>query len=425
MTTLTRKELYERVWSETIIKIAAEIGISASSLKGICDRFDIPTPRAGFWQKREVGRAPASPKLPDLRPEDELVEIRPKGRVSQPRPDPSPLLEPSVREHRLIRDLRKACERAKPGPSGFYTVSGPAVPVVLSKATTERAVAWLSDLISKAEARGISVEADKSGARLTVDGQGISFRLEEKSNKVPHTPTAAELRRKVERERWGFSYQTDPWPKYDHVPSGRLSIQIDANSYSGLRRSFADGKTQKLEGLIDDILEAFQTHAAFMIERKSKAELARQRAEVEQRRRERRNAFNARETRRVGFVDQMIDALKRRADLTLAIDHVGKWSNASQGPSGLLAFLQRRLAEEEARLSPDFLDFSARAAKIEFDEVSARQLPDQPSWVYPSPIALELWRVETDRAVAIDNLTWIESSGLVPPLEDSPMGASI
>lgn len=421
MTTLTRKALYERVWAEPMTKIAADFGVSNFSLKGLCERFDIPTPRSGHWQKKEVGRAPEPPMLPQTRPLDEVIEIEPKRRVSRPVLHQAPPPEASPREHRLIRDLRKACERAKPAASGFYTVSSP-VSVVLSRSTTERAIAWLDSLMSAAEAGGMLIDFDKSGARFTVEGQGIPFRIEEKSDKLPHTPTPAELRQKVERERWGFSYQSDPWPKYDHVPSGRLSIQIDANPYSGLRRSFADGKTQKLEGLIEGILEALQSHAAFMIERKHKAELARQRAAEEQRHRDRRNAFAARETRRSAFVGQMVEALDRRADLKRVLDHVESWDDPACGPFGLEAFLQRRLAEEEARLSPVFLELSARAAKIEFDEAKARQSPDQPRWAYPSAIALDLWRMEIDRALSVDPLTWAEISGFTPPWEEGPDG---
>ena len=42
--TLTRKELYDKVWSQPVHTLAKEYGISDVGLKKICKRRDIPTP---------------------------------------------------------------------------------------------------------------------------------------------------------------------------------------------------------------------------------------------------------------------------------------------------------------------------------------------------------------------------------------------
>ncbi len=437
MITLTRQALYDRVWTDPMTKIAADLGVSSSGLKAICDRAAVPVPRAGYWQKRAVGRAGKPSALPcetRLATEPVILVSRPRVRAASPAPKTAaspasttstrPVVEADRSEHPATLKLRKALEKAKPSPAGFVTAGGGGVvPAVLSPDAMDRALTWLDDFLRQAEALGMRFEADPSGTRLRVEGESVPFRLEEKSDKVPHTPTPAELRTKAERERWAFAYRSDPWPKYDHRPSGRLSIHIEANPYSGLRRSFADGKTQRLEALIEDVLEAFRTHAAAVAERRRQAEVARSKAEAQQRRRERRAAFEAREGRRAAFVAQIADALERRAALQRVLDHLRDWPPEEPGPPGLDAFVERQLAEEEARVSAQFLELSARAAKIDFDEARARTAPSQPSWHHPSAVVLELWRLEADRAVSVTGLEWAEDAERLPsPLEEDAEG---
>lgn len=437
MTTLTRKALYDLVWTEPMTKIAADLSISSSGLKAICDRAGVPTPRAGYWQKLAVGRASRPPALScETRQATEPVVLVPKSRrllpatrakavaPLSPVTSASPVATADRAAHSAILKLREALQKAKPSPAGFVTAGGGGiVPTVLGPKAMDRALAWLDDFLRQAEALGMRFEADPSGARLNVDGEPVPFRLEEKSDKIPHTPTPAELKIKADRERWAFAYRSDPWPKYDHRPSGRLSIHIEANPYSGLRRSFADGKTRRLEALIEDILEAFRTHAAAIAERRRQAEIARLKSEAQQRRRERRAAFEAREGRRAAFVSEIASGLERRDTLQRVLDHIQSWSPEDSGPPGLDAFVERQLAEEEARLSARFLELSARAGKIDFDEARARAASPQPSWHYPSAVALELWRLEADRAVSVTGLEWAEEMGRLPsPLEDDADG---
>lgn len=70
---LTREQLYQLVWSEPMLKVAARYGVSSSYLARVCTRLHVPRPQRGYWAKLEVGKAPEVPSLPDARPGDELV----------------------------------------------------------------------------------------------------------------------------------------------------------------------------------------------------------------------------------------------------------------------------------------------------------------------------------------------------------------
>jgi len=69
---VSRQALFEEVWAEPMLKVAARYGVSSSFLGRVCERLNVPRPGRGYWAQLEVGKAPAKPALPDPRPGDEL-----------------------------------------------------------------------------------------------------------------------------------------------------------------------------------------------------------------------------------------------------------------------------------------------------------------------------------------------------------------
>jgi integrase len=67
--TLTRQELYNAVWSQAMWTLAPSFGLSDVWLAKICRKHDIPHPPLGYWAKKEQGKAPRQPSLPN--PEEE------------------------------------------------------------------------------------------------------------------------------------------------------------------------------------------------------------------------------------------------------------------------------------------------------------------------------------------------------------------
>ena len=53
---LTRRAMYDLVWSRPMTKVAEDLGISDVALKKICDKHRIPTPPRGYWAKRDAGK---------------------------------------------------------------------------------------------------------------------------------------------------------------------------------------------------------------------------------------------------------------------------------------------------------------------------------------------------------------------------------
>lgn len=65
---VTRGELYERVWTTPMTTLAREFGISDVGLRKICKRANIPLPPGGYWMMKQYGkRLPRKPALPPLK----------------------------------------------------------------------------------------------------------------------------------------------------------------------------------------------------------------------------------------------------------------------------------------------------------------------------------------------------------------------
>ena len=56
---LTRAELYEKVWTIPMRKLAKEFGISDVGLAKLCRRHEIPLPGRGYWARIQFGQTPA------------------------------------------------------------------------------------------------------------------------------------------------------------------------------------------------------------------------------------------------------------------------------------------------------------------------------------------------------------------------------
>ena len=54
--TLTRDELYEKVWSTPMQKLAVEFGFSDRGFAKLCRRYKVPVPTRGYWARIQVGQ---------------------------------------------------------------------------------------------------------------------------------------------------------------------------------------------------------------------------------------------------------------------------------------------------------------------------------------------------------------------------------
>jgi hypothetical protein len=65
---LSRKELYELVWSEPMRILGPRFGISDVALRKACERAEVPTPGPGYWARKAAGKSTSQEELPPRPP---------------------------------------------------------------------------------------------------------------------------------------------------------------------------------------------------------------------------------------------------------------------------------------------------------------------------------------------------------------------
>ncbi|MCI0724764.1 MAG: hypothetical protein L0338_38245 [Acidobacteria bacterium] len=73
---LRRGELYEKVWTAPMQRLAKDFGLSDVGLAKLCRRHQIPVPGRGYWRRLETGNDPGRIPLPPIaNPQFEVIDI--------------------------------------------------------------------------------------------------------------------------------------------------------------------------------------------------------------------------------------------------------------------------------------------------------------------------------------------------------------
>jgi len=306
-TTLTREELYELVWTEPMLTLAARFGISDVALKKRCVRMRIPTPHRGYWAKLAAGRSvrrPVLPKLPasvhasDLtavftgapKPPQESPEAQAEAtgpvadqarfeelpenlvRVPEILTDPHPLVATAVH---LLRKSRTNAQHVLV-PSGKKMLD-----LTVSLGTADRAMGTYDALIKALKLRGWSLSLESVTEQnqqvyrtvVTVRDERIPVGIEERIERTERKPDP-----KAKYPAYG--------KQWDYQPTGRLSLYMTLPYLSSRVRSrWTDGSKQRVEEHLNDFIVGLVA-ASEAIKQKRLEDEAREREWEAQRKRE-------------------------------------------------------------------------------------------------------------------------------------------
>ncbi|EKX63724.1 hypothetical protein STRIP9103_07745 [Streptomyces ipomoeae 91-03] len=198
-------------------------------------------------------------------------------------PPPVPTIDvPDVlnRPHQLVRATRKALGRSKTVVDTRETPE--VISLHVSREQLDRALRIMHALLTEAESRGYQVETrtdlDRGQAVhqmvIVIRGHALPLAITEQTTKVPHEPTAQEIRQQ----------QRNPWtriPKYDHEFNGRLELGAPARSWYQHSYTYRDSARWTLESRLGRLLHDLEQRAA-AAERQQREEELRK---AEQRRR--------------------------------------------------------------------------------------------------------------------------------------------
>lgn len=384
---ITRSELYERAWATPIIRLAEEFGITNFLLAGICRNHQIPTPPAGHWSKVAHDKSLSRPPLAG--DGEVLVDIgqvkTPGYRASKPvklhKPtDQTPLPAPSAAPAELHSKVTKTVVRLRAGKGdGLVRVGGAGCfKVTASVAMADRVALVLDILLVKTEEQGWRVKATEQRLELDLDGEAIGFELIELTDRIVHKITDAEreaqekYRARIAQARKTGAY-VSPWdapkiPDWDYIPNGKLSLVLDETaSYRGVRRTFSDRKTQRVETLIDCVIEALAGFEAETKRRRIEAEAARIQAEEDRRRREALKQLAVIEARRVEFADRQIVRLERVDRMIRLLAHLGDGDLPSD-TDRFRDWLKRYVGLLQADLGTDRIETRLASTRLMYDD---------------------------------------------------------
>jgi hypothetical protein len=305
-----RDELYEQVWSQPMTELAKHYGLSDVGLAKICRRLKVPIPGRGYWAMKDAGRAPSRPALPALGENEESEAMF--TRYKLPEPDPQQqseaerliafekALENRVNvgstldvPHSLVARTEKSLRTAKKDEQGLVRPHAKGCfDLRVAPASTDRALRLLDVLAKACEARNFPLviednnQTTKQITKVTVLGITHEIALEETTDRKERELTPSQ---KKEQKIHPWMYRI---PQYDYTPTGRLTLKIKGYG-SGERRSWSDGKQQRLE----DCLNAFLIGLIQVSVRERAQQLERERQEQAWKEQERRRQEEERRRR--------------------------------------------------------------------------------------------------------------------------------
>jgi len=311
---ITREELYEAVWSESVQKLALALGISDVGLAKICKKLNVPRPGRGYWAKPRGARKVLRVPLPPLKPgQDESYVISGpdvEGGAGWIREALQHLAEegltvPTVLPsgsttagHPLIAAYREQLVEHGLETSQVWPKQA-CLAVSVSPGQLERSLEIVRKVFEALEKQGYQPEvlppnphgrnrygyseANPSRTGVRIKGVFVAFELTESFSMVEIPQPPPEPPKGRQKEVW----VPPPRPVYKKVPSGDLTLEIVEPDRRGGRKRWRDQGVRKLEKQLDAFLRAVMVTA----DREHEDELERERKrkeeeEVERRRRE-------------------------------------------------------------------------------------------------------------------------------------------
>ncbi|MEJ0025943.1 MAG: hypothetical protein WDN01_07940 [Rhizomicrobium sp.] len=386
---LSRRELYDLVWSKPMRDVAADFGISDVGLAKVCERHRVPRPVRGYWAKLAAGKKAkraifvdidnaqlnrivirgALSQLPEaakLVIEEARAEHRKKGR--RPRlPAVRPPVEPVADVHPAIARTAQKLRKSSGNAGEVATAFGEGLcGVDIAAAQVERAVAFLDGLARRLDGRNLPLQPTGQAMKVERGEDSAVFTLKERTRREKHIPTPAEEAAEKKRQRklqqpwqpstsWDELYRPS-YPEFDWIYTGGFVLQVEGYS-DGIRRSWGDGRTQTVESLLENIAVGIDTLlAARKAKREEREEWRRQQRELD-RRRAMAEEREEREGRRIDYLRELLDlhgeTNRLRAWLVdIGRPDIGKYDDLAR----MIDWARARLSQLEAAAEADGID---------------------------------------------------------------------
>ena len=214
---LTRRELYDLIWSKPLRDIAADLGISDVGLAKVCERHRVPRPEQGYWNKINAGK-PAKKSIFVEVDDVRLNRVEINGALSQLPPEvrshleasrsrkraqaeaaarpltPKAAISPPTLLHSAIAATATTLRKAKADQFGTIRCGGAGlIRIEVSENSVERVLGFLDRLARSLDDAELTFKSSENALVVNRAPDGVTFGLKEKTRRQKHEPTAAEL----------------------------------------------------------------------------------------------------------------------------------------------------------------------------------------------------------------------------------------
>lgn len=381
-TVLTRKAMYDLVWSKPMSKVAQDFGISDVALKKICEKHRVPTPPRGYWAKKEFGKPVKQVRFVETAdPLDKKITIQGSNQADLPEPVREILQRSRVARtarspvsvsdhqsspipldlvHPAIAETAKKLRTQKPNKDGVVSAaSGGCCGVDISAVHVERCIAVLDALARALAVQNAELVPTGNGMAVTAGGVKVGFRLLEYVQREKHTPTLEELEAEERRrKRLGITWESPydrAYPEWDFIRTGQLIIEIENQYVQGLRRTWKDGKQQRLDKLIDDVVAGIVAYTVAVKLKKEEQERWQRNYERSVRINARSQKRAEREQTRRKILDELVSISTEAAKLRTWLEEVRRWPERPNADefTRFVDWARERLSKLEHAVNPD------------------------------------------------------------------------
>ena len=201
---LTRKQLFEIVWSTPISRLAKEYALSDNGIRKLCKRYDIPIPKNGYWSKLKFNKPVKKENLNPIfggvdkivitiREEGNAVNIDQKPltiRTKEIENDPkAPLTVPDeIIKPDILTIQTKQYWKGKISFTSYREDNRIIYPIRVEKNNRERALRFMDAFTKLLRYRGHTISKQYSDECVLIDGIFIEIDLREASKRVPAKP---------------------------------------------------------------------------------------------------------------------------------------------------------------------------------------------------------------------------------------------
>ena len=277
---LTRKELYNIVWSTTLSKLTQQYAYTNDGIKKICKQYEVPMPDGSYWSKLKFNKKFKKEKLnPVFNSVDKIIlAIREEGnpinidntpltiRTKEIESDPkAPLIVPEklTKPDVLIQNT-KSYHQSRKNKDFVRNDKLDIVHIYVEEANYNRALNIMDSFIKLLRHRGHSFRRDRNnyGPKIVAYDVEFSWNIREKTKRI--------LSDKI--------YETATY-----IPTGILILQIGESFRA---KEWVDGAT-KLENRLSKVVAKIELDALKELEWREECRIHRiQEAEKEKLRKE-------------------------------------------------------------------------------------------------------------------------------------------